>query len=150
PQQVHEAASLDGANSFQRLWHVSLPLLSPITFFLAITGVLSAAQAFDLISIMTGGGPGTSSSTLSWMIYDEAFQNFDIGRASGAFRSIPCSTSGSPRRRPWWALRPLMRRPRSRAQPMSRPGRLLAALSGADASSGPWASCTGPEGSRSH
>lgn len=84
PQQVHEAASLDGANSFQRLWHVSLPLLSPITFFLAITGVLSAAQAFDLISIMTGGGPGTSSSTLSWMIYDEAFQNFDIGRASAA------------------------------------------------------------------
>lgn len=84
PQQVHEAASLDGTNAFQRLWFVSLPLLSPITFFLAITGVLSAAQAFDLISIMTGGGPGISSSTLSWMIYDEAFQNFDIGRASAA------------------------------------------------------------------
>lgn len=84
PQEVHEAAGLDGANAFQRLWHVSLPLLSPITFFLAITGVLSAAQAFDLISIMTGGGPGISSSTLSWMIYDEAFKNFDIGRASAA------------------------------------------------------------------
>lgn len=84
PQEVHEAASLDGAGAFQRLRFVSLPLLSPITFFLSVTGVLSAAQAFDLISIMTGGGPGISSSTLSWMIYDEAFQNFDIGRASAA------------------------------------------------------------------
>lgn len=84
PSDVHEAASLDGATAFQRLRHVSLPLLSPITFFLSITGVLSAAQAFDLISIMTGGGPGISSSTLSWMIYDEAFQNFDVGRASAA------------------------------------------------------------------
>lgn len=84
PQEVHEAANLDGANAFKRLWHISLPLLNPITFFLSITGVLSAAQAFDLISIMTGGGPGASSSTLSWMIYEEAFQNFDIGRASAA------------------------------------------------------------------
>lgn len=84
PSDVHEAASLDGATAYQRLRHISLPLLSPITFFLSITGVLSAAQAFDLISIMTGGGPGISSSTLSWMIYDEAFQNFDVGRASAA------------------------------------------------------------------
>lgn len=84
PQDVQEAASLDGANAFQRLWRVSLPLLSPITLFLTVTGVLNAAQAFDLISIMTSGGPGISSSTLSWMIYDEAFRNFDIGRASAA------------------------------------------------------------------
>src|SRR5699024_2198992 len=61
-----------------------LPLLSPIMFFLSITGIISAAQAFDIISIMTNGGPGISSSTLSWMVYEEAFQKFDIGAASSA------------------------------------------------------------------
>jgi sn-glycerol 3-phosphate transport system permease protein len=84
PRDVLEAASLDGAHGWRLLRYMVLPLLSPITFFLSVTGVIAAAQAFDLISILTGGGPGISSSTLSWMIYEEAFQKFDIGRASSA------------------------------------------------------------------
>ena len=84
PRDIYEAAALDGAHGWTLLRHMTLPLLSPITFFLSITGVISAAQAFDIISIMTGGGPGNSSSTLSWMVYEEAFQKFDIGSASAA------------------------------------------------------------------
>jgi sn-glycerol 3-phosphate transport system permease protein len=82
PKDVYEAAALDGAHGVKLFRHMTLPLLSPITFFLSITGVISAAQAFDIISIMTSGGPGVSSSTLSWMVYEEAFKNFDIGTAS--------------------------------------------------------------------
>ncbi|UVY84732.1 sugar ABC transporter permease [Brachybacterium sp. NBEC-018] len=84
PGDVYEAAALDGASGWSLFRHMTLPLLRPITFFLSITGIISAAQTFDIISIMTGGGPGTSSSTLSWMVYEEAFKNFDIGRASAA------------------------------------------------------------------
>lgn len=84
PKDLYEAAALDGAHGWSMFRRMTLPLLSPITFFLSITGVISAAQAFDLISILTSGGPGISSTTLSWMVYDEAFQKFDIGRASAA------------------------------------------------------------------
>lgn len=84
PKDLYEAAALDGAHGWKLFRHLTLPLLSPITFFLSITGIISAAQAFDIISIMTDGGPGTSSSTLSWMVYEEAFQKFDIGSASAA------------------------------------------------------------------
>lgn len=84
PRDLYEAAALDGAHGFKLLRHITLPLLSPITFFLTVTGIISAAQAFDIISIMTSGGPGVSSTTLSWMIYEEAFKNFDIGAASAA------------------------------------------------------------------
>ena len=84
PKDLYEAAALDGAHGWKLFRHLTLPLLSPITFFLSITGIISAAQAFDIISIMTGGGPGTSSSTLSWMVYEQAFQKFDIGSASAA------------------------------------------------------------------
>ena len=84
PRDVYEAAALDGAAGWSLFRHMTLPLLRPITFFLSITGIISAAQSFDIISIMTSGGPGISSTTLSWMVYDEAFKNFDIGRASAA------------------------------------------------------------------
>lgn len=84
PKDLFEAAALDGAHGWKLFRFMTLPLLSPITFFLSITGVISAAQAFDIISIMTGGGPGISSSTLSWMVYEEAFQKFNIGSASAA------------------------------------------------------------------
>src|SRR5699024_1748732 len=79
---------LDGAHGWKLFRHLTLPLLSPITCFLSITAIISAAQAFDIISIMTGGGPGTSSSTLIWMVYGEAFRTFDVGPASAAARAL--------------------------------------------------------------
>ena len=64
PKDLYEAAALDGAHGWKLFRNLTLPLLSPITFFLSITGIISAAQAFDIISIMTSGGPWGHPSTL--------------------------------------------------------------------------------------
>ncbi|MFE2377406.1 carbohydrate ABC transporter permease [Streptomyces sp. NPDC059398] len=84
PRDVFEAAALDGAGAWTRLRRIILPLLSPVTFFLLVTCTISTFQAFDVIAVMTGGGPGTSTSILSWFIYDQGFRTFDAGRASAA------------------------------------------------------------------
>lgn len=79
PRDVREAALLDGANSWQAFWHVIFPLLSPTTFFVLVTSIISAFQSFDVIAMMTSGGPGGATSTLSWFIYDQGFRTFDAG-----------------------------------------------------------------------
>lgn len=82
PKDVYEAAALDGARGVKLLRHLTLPLLSPITFFLTVTGIIAAAQTFDIIATLTNGGPGTSSTTLPWLIYDQAFVEFNIGTSA--------------------------------------------------------------------
>ncbi|GHJ41078.1 carbohydrate ABC transporter permease [Streptomyces sp. TS71-3] len=84
PRDVFEAAALDGAGAWTRLRRIILPLLSPVTFFLLVTCTITTFQAFDVIAVMTSGGPGTSTSILSWFIYDQGFRTFDAGRASAA------------------------------------------------------------------
>jgi sn-glycerol 3-phosphate transport system permease protein len=88
PRDVLEAASLDGARGVRMLRHITLPLLGPVTFFLVVTGVIAAAQTFDIIATLTGGGPGTSSSTLTWMIYEQGFQVFDVGTAAATATAL--------------------------------------------------------------
>src|SRR5690625_4903293 len=82
PTEVLEAARMTGATGLRLAPAIALPLLSPVTFFLIITGIVSSAQAFDIIATLTNGGPGTSSSTLTWMVYREAFIDFDVGRSA--------------------------------------------------------------------
>jgi ABC-type sugar transport system permease subunit len=82
PEDVHEAARLDGANRWQVFRHVTFPLLSPTTFFLLVTQVISAFQSFDLIAMMTSGGPAGATTTLSWFIYQQGFREFDAGFAA--------------------------------------------------------------------
>ncbi|MGF3056703.1 carbohydrate ABC transporter permease [Microbacterium sp. YY-01] len=79
PSDVLEAARLDGAGRWQTFSKVILPLLSPTTFFLVITQTIAAFQAFDIIAVMTGGGPAGSTTTLSWFIYEQAFQRSNVG-----------------------------------------------------------------------
>ncbi|XID91502.1 carbohydrate ABC transporter permease [Paenibacillaceae bacterium WGS1546] len=79
---LYEAASIDGAGRLRRLVHITLPLLSPITLFIVIMGVISSFQNFTLIKIMTGGGPNNSSNVLVHQLYQEAFQFFSIGKAA--------------------------------------------------------------------
>jgi sn-glycerol 3-phosphate transport system permease protein len=86
PQDVMEAASLDGANGFRRFMSMSLPLLSPTTFFLLITTMLSSLQAFDLIRIMTPLGNGTS--TLIYEAYLQAFGAFNRAGYSAAISVV--------------------------------------------------------------
>lgn len=82
PNDVKEAAVIDGANSFQTLRHVTLPLLSPTTFFIIITGVINSFKVFAPVNIMTDGGPGTSTTVLVYHIYISAFRFFEMGYAS--------------------------------------------------------------------
>jgi sn-glycerol 3-phosphate transport system permease protein len=84
PKDVYEAAALDGATGWRLHRHLTLPLLSPATLFLSITGLIGAAQAFDIIATLTEGGPGDSSTTLSWLIYATAFRDFDIGASAAS------------------------------------------------------------------
>ncbi|MCB5292774.1 carbohydrate ABC transporter permease [Arthrobacter sp. SO3] len=86
PQDVMEAASLDGANGLRRFLSMSLPLLSPTTFFLLITTMLSSLQAFDLIRIMTPLGNGTS--TLIYEAYLQAFGAFNRAGYSAAISVV--------------------------------------------------------------
>lgn len=82
PAELYEAAEVDGARGWRLFKEMTLPLLRPVTFFLLITGVISSAQSFDIIATLTEGGPGVSSSTLTWSVYEEAFHNFDIGSSA--------------------------------------------------------------------
>ncbi|GGH93101.1 glycerol-3-phosphate ABC transporter permease [Arthrobacter liuii] len=83
PKDVMEAASLDGANDVRRFISMSLPLLSPTTFFLLITTMLSSLQAFDLIRIMTPLGNGTST-----LIYEAYLQAFGAYNRAGYSASV--------------------------------------------------------------
>lgn len=82
PVDPYEAASLDGAGRVRQFFSMTIPLLSPTTFFLLIMTVVSTFQAFDVIAVMTAGGPGGATTTLSWYIYQEGFKAFNIGYAA--------------------------------------------------------------------
>ncbi|MBY0440561.1 MAG: sugar ABC transporter permease [Mycobacteriaceae bacterium] len=82
PKDIHNAASTDGANAWQRFWRITVPMLRPTTFFILITGIVSAAQIFDTIYALTGGGPSGRTDLVAHRIYVEAFSSASIGRAA--------------------------------------------------------------------
>jgi multiple sugar transport system permease protein len=84
PSDLFEAATVDGANMWQKFRNVTLPMISPTTFFLSTMGVISAFKTFDVVKVATDGGPGRASSVIGLYIYREAFQNYRMGTASAA------------------------------------------------------------------
>jgi multiple sugar transport system permease protein len=84
PDMLIEAAQLDGASDWQLFWQIKVPLLGPTLFFVLVTGVISAFQAFDQIYALTpNGGPEGTTDVIASRIYLEAFQGgFNLGRAS--------------------------------------------------------------------
>ncbi|MFZ5891320.1 MAG: carbohydrate ABC transporter permease [Myxococcota bacterium] len=82
PHSVLEAASLDGASAWRRLRHVVLPLLSPTTAFVATTSLILTFQAFDVVRVMTQGGPVRSTTVFVYSIYEQMFMDLRVGRAS--------------------------------------------------------------------
>lgn len=82
PEDLYEAAEIDGANKWKKLRYVTLPMLSPTTFFLMITGVISSFKVFDLIQVLTKGGPAGSTSVVVYYLYETAFVNLNMGYAS--------------------------------------------------------------------
>ncbi|MBB3152435.1 multiple sugar transport system permease protein [Paenibacillus endophyticus] len=82
PKDLYEAADIDGANAWHKFKSITFPQLSSTSFFLLVTGIISTFKIFDLIAILTKGGPISSTSMLVWHLYDTAFVNLKIGYAS--------------------------------------------------------------------
>jgi multiple sugar transport system permease protein len=78
----YEASTLDGASKAQQLSKITIPLLTPTTFFVFITSIIGAFQTFDSVNVMTSGGPGRSSSVLAFYLYQNAFRYMKMGYAS--------------------------------------------------------------------
>ena len=70
------------AGACRSFWHVSLPAISPVTYFLLVTGFIDAFQTFDLVAVMTGGGPANASALYVYYLYQEAFHYYRAGYAS--------------------------------------------------------------------
>lgn len=82
PQDLYDAAAIDGANSLQKLVHVTLPMLSPSSFFVLVISFINGFQVFDQVYAMTGGGPAGASTVVVQEIYDLTFRYGSAGRAS--------------------------------------------------------------------
>jgi multiple sugar transport system permease protein len=82
PQQLYEAAKVDGSNAWQTFRNVTLPMLSPALFFVVVTSIIGSFQVFDQALIMTNGGPGSRTTTLVMYIYRTGFENYDQGYAA--------------------------------------------------------------------
>jgi multiple sugar transport system permease protein len=78
----YEAADLDGASFFQKLWHIVVPFLRPTTLFLLVTGVIGSFQVFQNAYLMTGGGPDNATTMVGLLIFNNAFKYFEYGEAA--------------------------------------------------------------------
>lgn len=79
PQSVFEAAALDGAGAARRVRHMTIPLLAPMTFFVVVQALITAFQSFDLVYVLTGGGPRGGTEVLGMFMYRQAFRLGDFG-----------------------------------------------------------------------
>jgi ABC-type sugar transport system permease subunit len=82
PEELHDAARIDGSGSWNRFWHITLPLLKPTTFFILITSLISSFQVFTSIYVMTAGGPVGSTDVIVYHIYQSAWEQLRMGYAS--------------------------------------------------------------------
>lgn len=82
PKTLYDSATIDGAGSLRRFWHVTVPMLSPTIFFNMITGAIGAFQVFTEAYIMTGGGPNNSTLYYAYHLYNKAFSDLQLGYAS--------------------------------------------------------------------
>ncbi|GIO66378.1 sugar ABC transporter permease [Paenibacillus sp. FSL M7-1455] len=78
----YEAAELDGASFFQKLWYIVVPCLKPTTLFLLVTGVIGSFQVFQNAYLMTGGGPDNATTMVGLLIFNNAFKYFEFGKAA--------------------------------------------------------------------
>lgn len=83
PQELYEAADIDGASRFQKFWNVTWPQLAPTTFFIVVMGVIGGLQGgFEMARVMTQGGPAGQTTTLAYFIYTEGFETGRLGFSS--------------------------------------------------------------------
>lgn len=82
PREIDEAAMVDGANAWQRFWYITFPQLKPVLFFLLVIETTFSFQVFDVVYVMTGGGPSGATRVMGLLLYHEAFQLFHFGYAA--------------------------------------------------------------------
>ncbi|MFO7524959.1 MAG: sugar ABC transporter permease, partial [Ignavibacteriaceae bacterium] len=82
PESYYEAAELDGAGRFAKFRHITIPMLAPTTFFIMIMSMISSFQVFDIVYVLTSGGPLGSTKVLVFYVYEYAFKFFEMGYAS--------------------------------------------------------------------
>ncbi|MDX6535169.1 MAG: multiple sugar transport system permease protein [Gaiellales bacterium] len=85
PEDLSRAARVDGANGLQRLWLVTIPWIRETILIVVILAALNGFQAFGLVYVLTGGGPGTDTTVLAWWGYSTAFRAFDTGLGAAIF-----------------------------------------------------------------
>ncbi len=88
PEVLYEAAAIDGANKLQAFWHITIPMLRPVIFFVVTVGVIGTFQVFDQIFVMTNGGPLDSTTTVAYLIYKWAFRDTTIKMGQAAVAAI--------------------------------------------------------------
>jgi multiple sugar transport system permease protein len=82
PEEMYDAAKVDGAGPVRILFSITIPLLAPATFFLLITSIIGAFQQFGLPYLLTAGGPVGRTTTIAYYLYNSAFKNFEMGYAA--------------------------------------------------------------------
>jgi multiple sugar transport system permease protein len=88
PQEYYEAAAIDGANAWQKFARITLPLISPVTFFVLVTGVIGTFQDFSLVYVLTGGGPAGATQLIVMYLYGLAFRLQKMGLASAVAYAV--------------------------------------------------------------
>lgn len=79
---LYEAATVDGATSWQKIRYITVPLMRPIVLLALVISTIDSSKVFEQVYIMTGGGPGYSTMTLVQQIYNAAFRSYEMGYAS--------------------------------------------------------------------
>ncbi|WP_069998968.1 carbohydrate ABC transporter permease [Cellulosilyticum sp. I15G10I2] len=82
PGELYEAAAVDGASGWEKFKYITLPMLTPTTFFVSIMLTIQCFKVFDMISVMTDGGPGRATNVLVYHIYNQAFTHYQFGYSS--------------------------------------------------------------------
>ena len=90
PQELYEAASIDGAGRGQSLIHITLPSLKSVTFFIAINACINSFSVFDQVNVMTGGGPLDTTTTIVHQIYTRSFSEFRVGYGASIAVCLVC------------------------------------------------------------
>ena len=92
--QLYEAASIDGANGWQKFKAITFPGISPTTFFLLVMQMITSLQAYDQIQILTQGGPAGATRTLLYLYYQYAFEKYNMGEATAVATVLMLLTVG--------------------------------------------------------
>lgn len=84
PRDLYEAATIDGANAFQKFRKITVPMIGPTTYFVTLMALIGSLQVFDQVNIMTGGGPVNATRTIAFHLYQYGFQFYKMGYACAA------------------------------------------------------------------